>query len=138
MVKYLTPDYTDFFCVFRVFRGSMPQRLLSLPHLNLLTLPSATRGPSARGAYMLRKSFVLFFIHFRVKARQHDQGFRDAIANTRTDQLTHRSTDPLIKSPRQKLLINKIQMTTAADFNKTNTRNQKFLSVPLCNFVAKN
>jgi hypothetical protein len=87
---------------------------------------------------MLRKSFVLFFIHFRVKARQHDQGFRDAIANTRTDQLTHRSTDPLIKSPRQKLLINKIQMTTAADFNKTNTRNQKFLSVPLCNFVAKN
>jgi hypothetical protein len=62
---------------------------------------SGGRGPSARGAYMLRKSFVLVFIRFRVKARQHDQGFKAGIANTRSDQLTHRSTDPLIKSPRK-------------------------------------
>jgi hypothetical protein len=66
-----------------------------------LPLPPAARGPSARGAYMLRKSFVLVFIRFRVKARQHDQGFKAGIANTRSDQLTHRSTDPLIKSPRK-------------------------------------
>ena len=29
--------------------------------------------PSARGAYMLRKSFVLVFIRFRVKARHHEE-----------------------------------------------------------------
>jgi chemotaxis protein MotB len=33
----------------------------------------AARGPSARGAYMPRKSFVLVFIRFRVRARHHDQ-----------------------------------------------------------------
>jgi predicted RNase H-like HicB family nuclease len=54
---------------------------------------------------MLRKSFVLVFIHFRVKARQHDRGFKNALANHRTDQLTYRSTVPLIQSPLQKLLI---------------------------------
>jgi len=61
--------------------------------------PPAARGPSARGAYMLRKSFVLVFIRFRVKARQHDQGFKTVPANPGTDQLTHRSTVPLIHPP---------------------------------------
>jgi len=40
--------------------------------------------------------------------------------------------------PRQKLLINKVQMTTATDLHKTNTRQQKFLLASSCNFVAKN
>jgi hypothetical protein len=38
---------------------------------------------------MLRKSFMLIFIRFRVKARQHDQGFKITLANPGTDQLTH-------------------------------------------------
>jgi hypothetical protein len=54
---------------------------------------------------MLRKSFVLVFIRFRVMARHHDQGFIIALANHRTDPLTHRPTDPLIQPPPQKLFI---------------------------------
>jgi hypothetical protein len=40
-------------------------------------------------AYMLRKSFVLDFIRFRVMARHHDQGFIITLANHRTDPPTH-------------------------------------------------
>jgi hypothetical protein len=60
-----------------------------LPDIAIFNLPPAARGPSARGAYMLRKSFVLVFIRFRVKARHHDQGFITELANYRTDPLTH-------------------------------------------------
>jgi len=35
------------------------------------TLPPAARGPSARGAYMLRNSLVLIFIRFCVRVRDH-------------------------------------------------------------------
>jgi hypothetical protein len=52
-------------------------------------MPPAARGPSARGAYMLRKSFVLDFIRFGVMAWQHDQGSIITLANHRTDPLTH-------------------------------------------------
>jgi hypothetical protein len=69
------------------------------------SMPPAARGPSARGAYMLRKSFVLVFIRFRVRARHHDQGFITTLANHRTDPLTHCPTDPLIQSPPQKFFI---------------------------------
>jgi hypothetical protein len=48
-------------------------------------MPPAARGPSARGAYMLRKSFGLVFIRCRVRARHHDQGFITVIANHRTE-----------------------------------------------------
>jgi hypothetical protein len=72
------------------------------------TMPPAARGPSARGAYMLRKSFVLVFIRFRVRARHHYQEFITALANHRTDPLTHCPTDPLIQSPPQKLLIKEL------------------------------
>ena len=48
----------------------------------------ASLHPSARGAYMLRKSFVLAFIRFRVRAHYHDQGFITALANHPTDPLT--------------------------------------------------
>jgi hypothetical protein len=54
---------------------------------------------------MLRKSFVLVFIRFRVKARHHDQGFITGLANHQTDPLTNY---PLIQSPLQKLLIRSI------------------------------
>jgi hypothetical protein len=30
-------------------------------------------NPSARGAYMLRKSFVLVFFRFRMRARHHEE-----------------------------------------------------------------
>jgi hypothetical protein len=60
-------------------------------------MPPAARGPSAKGAYMLRNSFVLVFICFPVRARHHDQGFITLLANHRTD--------PLIQSPLQKLFI---------------------------------
>ena len=93
-------------------------------------MPPAARGPSARGAYMLRKSFVLIFIRFRVRARHHDQGFITALANHRTDQLTHRPTDPLIQFPPQKLLIKVASSVILIIFF--------FLCVSSCNFVAKN
>jgi len=34
---------------------------------------SSALFPSARGAYMLRKSLVLVFIRFRVRARHHEE-----------------------------------------------------------------
>jgi predicted RNase H-like HicB family nuclease len=55
----------------RVYYSRKIEKKIILKRFFSVNRPPAARGPSARGAYMLRKPFALVFIRFRVRARHH-------------------------------------------------------------------